>query len=349
MKEIILNETPVRTSVNFGINNIILKDFEFPSKIQEFDGLEILKGKENVSKNLNFNNSLKYGVSKTLENDINNNANVTLAINAKKVTQIAFNLTDKNNQLAENIEIIAENNDEGTVLLKYKSDNKNDAYHNGICKIKAGKNSKTKVIIVNLLNSNTNNFLSIESIIEEGAKLEVVIIDLGGNITVTNYYTNLSGKFSSSNVDSIYLGKDEQKIDINYIAHLNGEKSNCNIEVQGALKDKAIKNFKGTIDFKTGAVKSIGAENEFCMLLSDKAKSKALPMLLCTEEDVEGSHSTATGKVDESELFYLMTRGFSKKEAMKLIVKANFSAIIDKINDESLKEEIINEVDNRLD
>lgn len=50
MKEIILNETPVRTSVNFGINNIILKDFEFPSKIQEFDGLEILKGKENVSK-----------------------------------------------------------------------------------------------------------------------------------------------------------------------------------------------------------------------------------------------------------------------------------------------------------
>ena len=202
---------------------------------------------------------------------------------------------------------------------------------------------------VNLLNSNTNNFLSIESIVEEGAKLEVVIIDLGGNITVTNYYTNLSGKFSSSNVDSIYLGKDEQKIDINYIAHLNGEKSNCNIEVQGALKDKAIKNFKGTIDFKTGAVKSIGAENEFCMLLSDKAKSKALPMLLCTEEDVEGSHSTATGKVDESELFYLMTRGFSKKESMKLIVKANFSAIIDKINDESLKEEIINEVDNRLD
>ena len=103
MKEIILNETPVRTSANFGINNIILKDFEFPSKIQEFDGLEILKGKENVSKNFNFNNSLKYGVSKILENDINNNANVTLAINAKKETQIAFNLTDKNNQLAENI------------------------------------------------------------------------------------------------------------------------------------------------------------------------------------------------------------------------------------------------------
>ena len=41
------------------------------------------------------------------------------------------------------------------------------------------------------------------------------------------------------------------------------------------------------------------------MLLSDKAKSKALPMLLCTEEDVEGNHSTATGKLDEKELFYI--------------------------------------------
>ena len=41
------------------------------------------------------------------------------------------------------------------------------------------------------------------------------------------------------------------------------------------------------------------------MLLSDKAKSIALPMLLCTEEDVEGNHSTASGKVDEKQLFTL--------------------------------------------
>ena len=70
------------------------------------------------------------------------------------------------------------------------------------------------------------------------------------------------------------------------------------------------------------------------MLLSNKAKSIALPMLLCTEEDVEGNHSTASGKVDAKQLFYLMTRGLSYKEAVKLIVKANFQKIIDRINDE---------------
>ena len=81
------------------------------------------------------------------------------------------------------------------------------------------------------------------------------------------------------------------------------------------------------------------------MLLSNKAKSIALPMLLCTEEDVEGNHSTASGKVDAKQLFYLMTRGLSYKEAVKLIVKANFQKIIDRINDEELRNVILKEID----
>ena len=72
-------------------------------------------------------------------------------------------------------------------------------------------------------------------------------------------------------------------------------------------------------------------------------------MLLCTEEDVEGNHSSASGKVDAKELFYLMTRGFSQKEAMKLIVKAKFSHIIERIEQEELREEILAEIDKRLD
>lgn len=120
------------------------------------------------------------------------------------------------------------------------------------------------------------------------------------------------------------------------------------MEVQGALKDESKKHFKGTLDFKRGAKKSKGDENEFCMLLSDTAKSIALPMLLCSEEDVEGNHSTATGKVGNKELFYMMSRGFDKKEAMKLLVKAKFNKIIETIKNEELKSEIIEEIDSRL-
>ena len=78
----------------------------------------------------------------------------------------------------------------------------------------------------------------------------------------------------------------------------------------------------------------------FVCYLSEKAKSLALPMLLCTEDDVEGNHSTASGKVDKEQLFYIMTRGLSYKEAVKLIVKANFNKIIERIKDEEVKQKL---------
>ena len=127
------------------------------------------------------------------------------------------------------------------------------------------------------------------------------------------------------------------------------QKSDINIEVQGALKDSARKHFKGTIDFKKGCKKATGNENEACVLLSDTAKSLALPMLLCSEEDVEGNHSCSAGKIGEKELFYIMSRGFELKDAMKMMVRAKFNNILKNIKDEELKEQILNEIDERLD
>ena len=115
------------------------------------------------------------------------------------------------------------------------------------------------------------------------------------------------------------------------------------------IKDNARKHFKGTIDFKKGCEKATGNENEACMLLSDTAKSLALPMLLCSEEDVEGNHSSSSGKANDKELFYIMSRGFDKKSAMKLLVRARFNNILENIKQENLKEEILQEMDKILD
>lgn len=185
--------------------------------------------------------------------------------------------------------------------------------------------------------------------LEENANLDYTIIDFGGKNNITNLYSNLIGSQCNQNINTIYLGREEQIIDLNYIGELRGEKSNINIEVQGALKDRARKHFKGTIDFKKGCKKATGNENEYCTILSDTAKSLALPMLLCSEEDVEGNHSSAAGKVGEKELFYIMSRGFELKDAMKLLVKAKFNTIIENISDEELKNKILYEIDTRLD
>ena len=64
---------------------------------------------------------------------------------------------------------------------------------------------------------------------------------------------------------------------------------------------------------------------------------------------LNGNHSSSAGKIGEKELFYIMSRGFELKEAMKLLVRAKFNKILENINDEELKEQILNEIDKRLD
>ncbi len=347
----ILNQTPLRTSKNYKINNIEL-DIELPKKIEEFGGLTIsgdtsnFKISNDVSKT-----ALIYGNGKDLENQIFEKGNQNIKIEETKTGSLYldFDLNEENSVLVENIEIDANTKSKTTIYIKYMSDEEFECYHNGIIRVKAKANSKTNIVVVNMLNNKSNNLLSIENNLEENARVDYTIVDFGGKTSITNYYSNIKENGAKANINTIYLGTENQVFDINYIAELFGENTETNIEVQGALKDEAKKNFKGTIDFKKGSKKAKGDENEFCMLLSDKAKSKALPMLLCTEEDVEGNHSSAAGKIEDDRLFYIMSRGLSEKDAMKLIVKAKFNKILETIKDEDLKQEIVDEIDKRLD
>ncbi len=350
MNNLKLNETPIRTSRNFNINNIKLENIKIPDTINKFNNIAITGNSSLISNNTN-NIKLTYGIEEELINQIKEHSNIELKINCieHEQMQVDFNFDENNPTLLENIEIIANESSKSTIILKYKAQDDLEYWHNGLIRVNAKKDSEINIILVNLLNMKCNNFMSIENNIEENAKVKYTIIDFGGRNSITNYYSNIIGENSDNTINTIYLGKENQLFDLNYIGELRGKKSNIDIEVQGALIDKAKKHFKGTINFKKGCKKATGNENESCMLLSDTAKSLALPMLLCSEEDVEGNHSSSAGKIGEKELFYIMSRGFKLKEAMKLMVRAKFNKILENIDNEELKEEIIYEIDKRLD
>ena len=349
MDKIKVNETPVRTARNFGINNIKIDQMEIPQNVHEFENYSIYAENTQIDSNVS-NFKLTYGNGELLEKNVFNNSNNKLKLitpESKETVKITYNFDEDNTQLQNLVEIVA--NGDTDVYIEYNSKTEQKCYHNGIIKVIANKNAKINVTIINLLNDNSDNFEAIENEINENSIVNFTIIDIGANKSISNYYSNIIGENAQNDLKTIYLGKENQIKDINYIGELRGKKSFIDIDVQGALKDSAKKNFKGTIDFKKGSKKSKGNENEYCMLLSDKAKSIALPMLLCTEEDVEGNHSTASGKVDEKELFYIMSRGIDYKDAVKLIVKSRFNKILERIKDEQLKEIVITEIDNRLD
>lgn len=300
MGTITLNETPVRTSRNFNINNITLDNVKIPEKIGKFSNVEITGENNKISVTDLAETKpceLAYGLGEELIRQSTKQANQRLKVTIEDKTnqemQIGFRFDENNRNLVDYIQIEAEEQAKATVIIKYETEKEIEAFHNGVIKLQAKKGSNVHVIVANFMNIKSNHLISIENTLEENANVTYTIIDFGGKNSITNYYSNLLGNASNNTLNTIYLGKENQLFDTNYIGELRGQKSNMEIQVEGALKDHAKKHFKGTIDFKKGCKKATGNENENCMLLSDTAKSLALPMLLCSEEEVEGNHSSS--------------------------------------------------------
>ena len=343
---LILNNTPITTSRNFGINNIKLENIYMPKVQKEFNNIKLEYKNSIISQNP-LTSSLTYGTGLEEYTIKNSNHNLKIETNSNQENIILTYTFDNNNlYLTNNIDITVKG--QANIIIKYESNTNKACMHSSIIRILAKENSSTNIFIINLLNHSSNHFEAIENTLEENSKINYTIIDLGAKNSVINYYSNVIGNNSENSIKSIYLGMENQIKDLNYISHLRGEKSVTDIDIQGALKDNAKKHFKGTIDFKSGCKKAKGSENEYCMLLSDKARSMALPILLCTEDDVEGSHSTAAGKVEQEILFYIMSRGICYKDAIKMIVRARFNKIIETIPNEDLKNQILNEIDLQL-
>ena len=177
--------------------------------------------------------------------------------------------------------------------------------------------------------------------VAEGGQVNYWSIELGARETVVHYLTDLQGNESEGQLQSIYVGNEDRVIDLSHQMSHWGQRSRCNMEIRGALTDRARKYFRGTLDFKRGSAQSEGGEVETVMLLNKDVKSFAIPLLLCGEHDVIGNHAASAGQIDDDKLFYLMSRGFSAEESKRIIVESAFRPIIDQMPDEALRERIL--------
>ncbi len=348
MSKMILNKTPVRTAKSFHINEIELDIDVFQNNKKQ--DINIISNE--IDKLIIEKNDKSYIESRIgLKQASNNETKITVPKQTKieKPVIISYLLDDKNNNIACNIIINYEEGAQADFVISFRCENKSIKGFNYLKQETiAAENSSGKIIISNLLNDKSQNFLAIENTIEENANINHIIAEIGGNKKISNYFSSLNGFKAENNIKTIYLGKNDDIIDINYLIEMKGKNTKSNIVVQGALDNEANKAFKGTIDFKEGCVGAKGIENENCVILSNSAKCKSLPMLLCHEENVEGEHGVASGKIDEDKLFYIMTKGISYNEARKLIVKANFNEILEDINDEITKNNILSCIDEIL-
>ncbi|WP_294372890.1 SufD family Fe-S cluster assembly protein [uncultured Clostridium sp.] len=259
-------------------------------------------------------------------------------INLHKPLRIELNYNDEN--LFNCLEIYAGEGSRGTIIMEYKSNEDSRGIGGIQTKIHAEKNAEIRLVQVQLLGNECIHLNDIGGRCEDGAAIEIEQIILGGGCRYSGCMVDLYGEKSCMNADIAYVGIENQKLDMNYIANHKGKKSKSEINVKGVLDNKAFKLFRGTIDFKRGAAGAVGEENEDVLMISEKARNLTIPIILCEEEDVEGSHGATIGKIDDELLFYMSSRGIDKEEAYYILAKSRINSLCKKIGDKKVADEV---------
>lgn len=333
-----LNKLPVKTTNNFMINDIEI-DLEIPD-ILEFHDYKIINSGDLIIEKKVLNGKITSRLGLTFSKYVELNIIVPHNKKIKKPVYISYDFSNSDN-LIDKINIEYQDNSYCDFIITYNSIDEGIHFHHLFENVKSNVGSCGNVTMINMLNNNSSNFIAIENDCLDNSNFTHNIIDISGKTRIYNVFSNVYNN-AKNYLNNIYIGCSNNILDMNYYLNNIGKSSTNHMIVEGVLADNAIKNFRGTIDFLEGSSNSIGDENENCVLLSDDARSRSLPQMLCHEENVFGSHGVSSGKIDSQKLFYIMSRGYSKKESEKLIIIANFIKIINKISDEKVREDLQN-------
>lgn len=203
-----------------------------------------------------------------------------------------------------------------------------------------GKNASVK--LVQLLNPTEKLRHETFANCSKGGKFQIMTIMTGDGDIYSDNRTELEGDSSSINAEVAYLGKNSQTIDYNIAVNHWGKDTHSEINAAGALMGSAKKVFRGTIDFKTGSSDSKGSENETVIMLGDDVVNKTVPLILCSEENVEGSHGATIGELDDDTLFYFESRGIGREEAERIMAYAALKRLIRLSGDKEFAEQAQN-------
>lgn len=157
--------------------------------------------------------------------------------------------------------------------------------------------------------------------------------------TTSNAY-----KDSVINISGVYVLSGKDSLDIFYEGIMQEEKAKTYFNFEGIVSDEAKKISKDVLRFKKGSKNSIGIEKENISILSDTVKVKTAPILLSSEEDIIGEHGYSSGAVDKNKIFYLMSRGISKDDAIYLITISKIKKIFFEGFEDFYEDEFLNDI-----
>lgn len=171
--------------------------------------------------------------------------------------------------------------------------------------------------------------------------LEWVGGEFGGGLVRSELVTDVNGVGSESTIKVVYGATANQHIDLVASEVHTGDNSRSDILGRGVLSGKAHTVFRGNGQIKYHARNCSTYQRQQALVLSPACRADAIPALIIDENEVAGAgHAATVGKLDEEQLFYLMARGLSRKQAINMLVMAFLSPVLDQIPVEELRTEM---------
>ncbi len=343
---------------------IPLKDELFP-EVGEFNRVEInsadnleLKAldaeldKKEVEQYLTIDRKSDRLLDDAFKSYINSSFNHGLYLEIKKdiesPLEINYYLDEENPLLVDHHLIVVESGVRVKIVIDYNSAEIGEFRHYGSLKLIAKAGAEVNITKIQRLNDNSYHYDMVVTEVEEGASVIYNDAEIGAKLKASASLQTLLGLRSDGQSYGAYYGQEKSGSDFSYSIRHSAPKTTSVILAKGALAHEASKVFRGNLYFDRGSTQSVGKEEEFVVLLSEKLQSDSIPGLFAEEDDVIGEHAASVGQVDEDKMFYIMSRGFSEKEAKKLIIRSGYEEVLEQMQIDEHKEIIQTALEQRI-
>jgi Fe-S cluster assembly scaffold protein SufB len=211
----------------------------------------------------------------------------------------------------------------------------------GTLEVVLGSGAELAVASVQELGPSTVVFQHRTANLAEAASLHWALAQLGGRLVRSRVDNTLEGDRSSVEQVEIVFGGGEQLFDLtSYTKHI-GRDTTGNLLSKGALLDRSRSYMKGLITIEKSAIGTDSFLGEFGMNLSKATRAVAIPSLEIDQPDCRrAAHSSSVGPIDETQLFYLESRGIPLDEARKFIVLGFLEPVVARVPLEDAQERL---------
>jgi len=221
-------------------------------------------------------------------------------------------------------------------------------FHSGIVEIHVGREAQLNFVELQSWGTNVWSFTRERARVLQDGHLEWIFGAMGTHVTKNFSDINLIEPGAYGRMSGFYFSNDTQHLDHDTQQNHLAKNTTSDLLYKGALLDKSRSVWQGMIYVAPGAIGTDGYQANRNLILSKGARADSIPGLEILADDVRCTHGATVGKIDENELFYLLSRGIPKQEAEQLIVTGFFAEIMERIPFEGVKNRFLEAINKKM-